>query len=75
MGLYFGRAYYRKDICVWDLGVLFSGGLIFGRARRLIIGILRYSNIEFQEMEADQNHPDVYYSEKLNINEGNGVRL
>ena len=27
MGL-FGRAYYRKDFCVWDLGGLFSGGLI-----------------------------------------------
>ena len=28
-GLIFGRAYYRKDFCVWDLGGLFSGGLIF----------------------------------------------
>ena len=49
----FGRAYYRKDICVWDLGGVFLGGLI--------VGILRYSNMEFQEMEADQNRPDVYY--------------
>ena len=24
-------AYYQKDICVWDLGGLFLGGLIFGR--------------------------------------------
>ena len=31
MGFYYGgRAYYRKDICVCDLGGLFSGGLIFG---------------------------------------------
>ena len=44
-GLIFGRAYYRKDICILHLGGLFSGGLIFGRAfflGRLIIGILRY---------------------------------
>ena len=37
-GLIFGRSYYRKDICICDLGGLFSGGLIFGRA---YIGILR----------------------------------
>ena len=28
-GLIFGRAYYRKDFCVGDLGGLFSGGLLF----------------------------------------------
>ena len=30
-GLIFGRAYYQKDICVWDLGGggVFLGGLIF----------------------------------------------
>ena len=28
-GLIFGRAYYRKDFCVGDLGGLFSGGLTF----------------------------------------------
>ena len=28
-GLIFGRVYYWKDICIWDLGGLFSGGLIF----------------------------------------------
>ena len=28
-GLIFGRAYYRKDFCVGDLGGLFSGGLFF----------------------------------------------
>ena len=28
-GLMFGRAYYRKDFCIWDLGGLFSGGLVF----------------------------------------------
>ena len=38
-GLIFRRAYYQKDICLWDLGGLFSGGLTFGG---LIIGILRY---------------------------------
>ena len=31
-GLIFERAYYRKDFCIWDLGDLFSGGLIFGGA-------------------------------------------
>ena len=28
-GLIFGRAYYRKDFCVCDLGGLFSGGGLF----------------------------------------------
>ena len=27
-GFIFGKAYYRKDFCVWDLGGLFLGGLI-----------------------------------------------
>ena len=32
MDLYsMGRAYYRKDICSWDLGGLYSGGLIIRR--------------------------------------------
>ena len=31
-GLIFGRAYYRKDICVLDLRGSFSGGLMFGGA-------------------------------------------
>ena len=26
----FRRAYYQKDICVWDLGGLFLGGLFLG---------------------------------------------
>ena len=26
------KSYYRSDTCVCDLGALFSGGLIFGRA-------------------------------------------
>ena len=34
IGLIFGRAYYRKDIYVRDLGSLFSGGLIFEVAYR-----------------------------------------
>ena len=47
-GLIFGRAYYRKDICIWDLqviwGAYFREGLFFfggGRGGGLI-GILRY---------------------------------
>ena len=27
-GLIFGRTYYQKDFCVWDLGGLFLGGLV-----------------------------------------------
>ena len=46
-GLIFRRAYYWKDFCVWDLGGVFSGGLIFYLfiffwGGGLIIGILRY---------------------------------
>ena len=40
-GLIFGRAYYRKDFCLSDLGVLLSGGLIPGG---LILRILPYDN-------------------------------
>ena len=45
-GLIYGRAYYWKDICVWDLGRLFSGRLITffffgGGGGGVIIGILR----------------------------------
>ena len=55
-GLIFGRAYYRKNICVWFLGALFSEGLLYlfiyfififffgwrgGGGMGLIIGILR----------------------------------
>ena len=29
-GLIFGRAYYRKDFCVWDLGAYFREGLFLG---------------------------------------------
>ena len=44
-GLIFGRAYYRKDICVWDLGELIFGRayyfFLWGGGGGLIIGILR----------------------------------
>ena len=39
-GFIFGRAYYRKDFCVCDLGGLFWGGLIFGWGGLLSEGYL-----------------------------------
>ena len=39
-GLIFGRAYYRKDICIPDLRRLVSAGVTLGGGH--IVGILRY---------------------------------
>ena len=69
----FGRAYCRKDICVRDLGGLFSGGLILGGGydRNFTLEqnntIHQYCIIHFFIKAAQESSPTWHGNKRLSV--------